>query len=195
MYNICFDNSVRQYVVLSDHIAEDSLQYLNLTPIETAETEDDAYTKIASYKRTHEGPKAESNIIQFYNARKKNVKVKYDKELWENDRYFAFLIQEDFAPRVNKGFVDAFGTPLAASNYMRRLMWYMIDTITHKDTELSAIEAMMGSLVMLMTENNALEVGMIMFQFTEMLKCVSTLSETEQSRIEMVRDLVNPNKF
>ena len=191
MYNICFDNTARQYVVLSDHIIDGALQYLNITPILDADTEDEAYTKLVSLKRNSR-VNDDNDIIQIYMSNKNAIKETYDRELWENDRYIAFLIQEDLAPRINKGFEEAFGTPLAASNYMRRLMWYMIDPFTHNDTEKNGIKGMRESLISLMTNSN-LEIRKILFNFTEFVKLI-TLNEKEESRIQMLRDLVNSNK-
>lgn len=192
MYVICYDNTARQYCVLPKNIADSTLRYLNVTEVAEAETEDDAYTTLCNITRKNDRG---DNCIPLYNLRKKQAKESYDRYLWEDNRNFSYLLLENFAPRMDKGYEEAFGTKLSASSYMRRLMWYLIDPLNHTETELSAFESMVGSLVMLMTSDSKLEIGMILFTFTEMLNCIPGLTNVERSRIQTVRDLCSPNKI
>lgn len=192
MYTICYDNNSKQYVVLNRDIADSTLRYLNVTELAEADTEADAYDKLLDFGRKNQRG---DHCIALYNLRKKQAKEKYDRYLWDDEKNFYYLAQENFAPLISMGYEEAFGTKLIASNYMRRLMWYLIDPLNHTEDELAAVEGMTGSLVMLMTADKKLEVGMIMFNFTEMLKCLSDLSTVEKSRIQMIRDLCNPNKI
>lgn len=182
-YLVVHDNYNRQFAVVDiEELGENNLRFLNIIDVAECDTEEDAYEVLDVISRA--SATAGDAAISTYNNLRKEARGLYDKQIWNNDKQFNYIIS-DFERRLSMSYGEALSTKLEASRYLRRLMWLLINEFEHD----LAFNKIVSNSVETALKDNSTVISVIR-DFIEMVANLQ-LSNKERERVNKLAKLIS----
>lgn len=184
-YLVVHDNYNRQFAVVNiEEIGENNLRFLNnVIDVAGCDTEEEAYEVLDVISKTSSA--AGDAAIRTYNNLRKEARELYDKQIWNNDKQFNYIIS-DFKQRMNMSYGEPFSSQLEASRYLKRLIWMLINEFQHDSDFNDCVKSFVETTF---KDNPSLNASSVVRQFTNMVTNLQ-LSDKERERVNKLAEIV-----